>query len=295
LDQVLDQDSRIENRSDQKHGLDRDPARLSSDSGYHSTGTIDRSTEKTPMPRPRRDPSDSSGSRRPRPAGPGPAGPRSAAASREEAASVPRIIGGELRGRRLEFVPDARTRPMKDRVRESLFDLIGTDVRRAITLDLFAGSGAIGFEALSRGAERVIFVERHFPTADTLRRSGRSLGVEDRIDVRSGDVLLWARRMPAVPATARWLVFVSPPWSFFSERTAELMALVDALLRAAPAGSTIVVEADTAFDPAALPDPGGWETRPIPPAVLHLHRRPVSPAGGSVPGEPAPGGTPEKR
>lgn len=225
------------------------------------------------MPRSRRDHTGSPSDRRPQPAGSG--GRHRGGGVTEEAASAPRIIGGELRGRRLEFIPDARTRPMKDRVRESLFDLIGTDVRGAMALDLFAGSGAIGFEALSRGAERAIFVERHFPTADVIRRSGRALGVADRIDVRSGDVLLWGRRMPDVPVTARWIVFVSPPWSFFADRTAELSALVEALLRAAPAGSTVVVESDTAFDPAGLPDPSGWESRPIPPAVLHLHRGPA--------------------
>ncbi|NDC63631.1 MAG: SAM-dependent methyltransferase [Planctomycetia bacterium] len=207
-------------------------------------------------------------------------GPSGSAADQraDEAASPPRIIGGVHRGRRLEFVPDGRTRPMKERVRESLFDLLGTDVTGAIALDLFAGSGAIGFEALSRGAARAIFVERHFPTADALRRSGRSLGVEDRTDVRSGDVLLWARRMPDLPATAPWIVFVSPPWSFFGERLGDLSALVEAMLRAAPGGSTVVVEADASFDRSALPDPGGWESRPIPPAVLHFHRG--RPAGG---------------
>jgi 16S rRNA (guanine966-N2)-methyltransferase len=188
----------------------------------------------------------------------------------DEAASAPRIIGGDLRGRRLEFIPDPRTRPMKDRVRETLFDLLGTRVRGAIALDLFAGSGAIGFEALSRGAARAVFCERHFPTADLLRRSARSLGIEDRVDVKTGDVLLWAKRMPELPATAAWIVFISPPWEFFQTRREEVVRLVEAMRQAAPAGSTIVVEADTAFDPEALPEADSWEARPIPPAVLYL-------------------------
>jgi len=196
------------------------------------------------------------------------------AAERDDDAGSVRIIGGELRGRRLEFAPDPRTRPMKDRVRETLFDLLGTRVKGAIALDLFAGSGAIGFEALSRGAARVVLVERHFPTADALRRSARSLGVTDRVDVRTGDVLLWAKRLPDAPAplptTAPWIVFISPPWEFFTSRRDEVMGLVAALERAAPAGSTIVVEADAAFDPEALPGPAAWDTRPIPPAVLYL-------------------------
>ncbi len=192
------------------------------------------------------------------------------ASDREEASSAPRIIGGSLRGRRLEFVPDPRTRPMKDRVRETLFDLVGARVAAATAIDLFAGSGAIGFEALSRGASRTIFVERHFPTADLLKRSGRSLGVVDSIEVKTGDVLLWAKRMPELPKDRPWVVFISPPWEFFSTRCGELMALVAAMQREAPPGSTFVVEADTSFDADQLPQPGHWDHRPIPPAVLHI-------------------------
>jgi len=200
--------------------------------------------------------------------------PKPRPAPADEASSAPRIIGGDLRGRRLEFSPDPRTRPMKDRVRETLFDLVGQRVKGAIALDLFAGSGAIGFEALSRGASRAVFVERHFPTADALRRSAKALGVADRTEVRSGDVLLWAKKLPTAPSPlpvdAPWLVFVSPPWEFFQSRPADVMALVTALERAAPAGSTFMVEADTAFDTGLLPDANLWDIRPIPPAVLCL-------------------------
>ena len=200
--------------------------------------------------------------------------PKPRPAPADEASSAPRIIGGTMRGRRLEFSPDPRTRPMKDRVRETLFDLVGTRVKGAIALDLFAGSGAIGFEALSRGASRAVFVERHFPTAAALRRSAKALEVTDRVDVRSGDVLLWAKKLPTAPAPlpvdAPWLVFISPPWEFFQSRPADVLALLAALERAAPAGSTFVVEADTAFDTGLLPDAEAWDIRPIPPAVLCL-------------------------
>jgi 16S rRNA (guanine966-N2)-methyltransferase len=190
----------------------------------------------------------------------------------DEAASAPRIIGGVFRGRTLEFTPAARTRPMKERVRESLFNLLGIDVKGALAVDLFAGTGALGFEAVSRGATRAVLAERHFPTADVLRRSVRSLGIEDRVEVRPGDVLLWAKRLPPLPTDVPWVVFVSPPWSFFTERWGELGALIELLMGAAPAGSTMVVEADTSFDAAALPEAAAWETREIPPAVLHFWR-----------------------
>jgi 16S rRNA (guanine966-N2)-methyltransferase len=163
---------------------------------------------------------------------------------------------------------------MKDRVREALFDLIGIDVRGTLALDLFAGTGALGFEALSRGAARAVFAERHFPTADTLRRSAAGLEVTDRCDIRAGDVLLWPKRMPDLPSDLPWLTFVSPPWAFFAPdhpRRADLMELIATIHRTAPAGSLMVVEADDSFDPADLPA-GEWETRPIPPAVLHLSR-----------------------
>ena len=193
-------------------------------------------------------------------------------AGEDEAASPPRIIGGDLRGRSLEFTPAARTRPMKERVRESLFNLLGVDVKGKLALDLFAGPGALGFEAVSRGAARAVLAERHFPTADVLRRSVRSLGLESRVEVRPGDVLLWAKRLPPLPADMPWLVFVSPPWSFFTERWDELRALIEVMMREAPAGSVMVVEADTSFDVALLPE-AVWETRAVPPAVMHFWGR----------------------
>jgi 16S rRNA (guanine966-N2)-methyltransferase len=203
--------------------------------------------------------------RRPNP--PSPAG---------DAAEPPRIIGGSLRRRRLAHLPGGPTRPMKDRVREALFDLLGTGVRESLVLDLFAGTGALGLEALSRGAARAVFTERHFPTADAIRRSARDLGVAERCEVRPGDVFMWTKRLPDLPPEAPWLTFVSPPWSMFQDRRDDLMALVATLLAAAPAGSVMVVEGDGSFDPSALPNAAAWEHRPVLPAVLHFHGRLVS-------------------
>jgi 16S rRNA (guanine966-N2)-methyltransferase len=201
---------------------------------------------------------------------------RRRAAAPAEPDQPPRIIGGTLRGRRLPHVPGGPTRPMKDRVREVLFDLVGPAVRGGLALDLFAGTGALGFEAVSRGAARAVFAERHFPTADAIRRSAAALGVAEQCEVRPGDVLNWPRRMPEIPTEAAWIAFVSPPWAMFAERRPELMALIAAILEAAPPGSVIVVEADAAFDPAALPDAAAWETREVAPAVLHIHGRLLS-------------------
>ncbi len=181
-----------------------------------------------------------------------------------------------MRGRRLAHRPGGPTRPMKDRVRETLFDLLGSRIKGAAAVDLFAGTGAIGFEALSRGAARVVFCERHFPTADTLRASSRELEVTDRCDIRPGDVLNWAKRWPELPTDVPWVVFVSPPWSMFTDRESDLMALIAAAMTSAPPGSTVVVESDTTFDATKLSHPDAWESRAVPPAVLHLFRGLIS-------------------
>ncbi len=196
-----------------------------------------------------------------------------------EPASPPRLIGGELKGRRLAFRPGGPTRPMKDRVRETLFDLLGTSTKGAIAIDLFAGTGALGFEAISRGARQAIFAERHFPTADCLRRSGRELGVAEQIEVISGDVLLWPRRMPAIPSDAPWMIFVSPPWAFFQSRRSDLNALMVALATIAPAASRLLVESDDSISAEDLPDrltdrdgEEAWDSRTLTPAILHQKR-----------------------
>src|SRR6185369_13778531 len=76
-----------------------------------------------------------------------------------------RIIGGKLRGRKLQYSGDLRTRPMKDRVREAVFNLLGPGVKGSHAIDLFAGTGALGLEAISRGAAQATLIERHLPTS----------------------------------------------------------------------------------------------------------------------------------
>src|SRR5947207_6491605 len=76
-----------------------------------------------------------------------------------------RIIGGSLRGRKISYSGEVRTRPMKDRVREAVFNLLGAQVAGTQAIDLFAGTGALGLEALSRGAAQATFIDRHLPTA----------------------------------------------------------------------------------------------------------------------------------
>jgi 16S rRNA (guanine966-N2)-methyltransferase len=188
-----------------------------------------------------------------------------------------RIIGGQFRGRKLAYSGDLRTRPMKDRLREAVFNLVGPEVRGTHAVDLFAGTGALGLEALSRGAARATFIEQHFPTADLIRQNAAVLGVEGAIDVVGGNTFFWARHSPKL-SEVRWVVFCSPPYCFYVERAAEMLELIGGLLQAAPDESTFVVEADERFDFGQLPDPAAWDVRAYAPAVVGIYRKQASAA-----------------
>jgi 16S rRNA (guanine966-N2)-methyltransferase len=180
-----------------------------------------------------------------------------------------RIIGGSLRGRRIEYSGDPRTRPMKDRVREAIFNLLGPGITGKHAIDLFAGTGALGFEAISRGAARATLIDRHFPTADLIRKNAASLGIAGRCEVVAADTFFWAtQRMPSFmgPVAA----FVSPPYGFYVERLEEMLSLIQAVLARAEAGGVLVVEADERFDFGRLPHAERWDIRAYSPAVVGI-------------------------
>ena len=122
-----------------------------------------------------------------------------------------RIVGGRLARRPLAAPKGDRTRPTTDRVREALFNALGSrmDLDGVRVLDLFAGSGALGLEALSRDAAHATFVERHGPTLGVARRNARDLGVADRATFVRADALATLRRAPS----GRFdLILADPPY-----------------------------------------------------------------------------------
>jgi 16S rRNA (guanine966-N2)-methyltransferase len=152
-----------------------------------------------------------------------------------------RVIAGRLGGRRLK-APRGRltTRPTSDRVREALFSMLG-ELDGTVALDLFAGTGALGIEALSRGAERVVFVERDAAAIQALRANLGQLGlVAPEAEIRVGDALAALRAARRAGETYD-LVFVDPPYRQARELGGGLSALLPALL--AP-GARVVVESD---------------------------------------------------
>jgi 16S rRNA (guanine966-N2)-methyltransferase len=180
-----------------------------------------------------------------------------------------RIVGGKHRGRQIQYDGDLSTRPMKERVREAVFNLVGPAVRGKRVLDLFAGTGAMALEALSRGAAQAITVERRFPAADTIRRNAASLGVESVVEVVAADVFKWAQGH-LTASNGPWLVFCCPPYALYREQEANMLDLIRNLVDWAPTGSLLVLEFDDRFDAGQLPDSDRWDVRSYPPAIIAI-------------------------
>jgi 16S rRNA (guanine966-N2)-methyltransferase len=151
-----------------------------------------------------------------------------------------RVIAGRLGGRRLKAPAGTRTRPTSDRVREALFAMLG-EVGGARVLDLFAGTGALGIEALSRGAERAVFVEREARALNALRENLEALGLTAEVaEVRRSDALAALQSARERKETYD-LILIDPPYSQARDLGPVLSAALPAL--SAP-GARIVVESD---------------------------------------------------
>jgi len=148
-----------------------------------------------------------------------------------------RIVGGSLSGRVLRAPSGAATRPTSEKVREAVFNILGS-VEGDRVLDLFAGSGALGIEALSRGASHATFVDAAKPALAAIRGNLRELGLEDRATVVPSDAVASAARHPP---NAPWrLVFVDPPYRS-DLATRAVLALPGESLAA---GAVVVIEHD---------------------------------------------------
>lgn len=153
-----------------------------------------------------------------------------------------RIIAGEHRGRRIDAPPGDKTRPMLDRVREALFSTVQDWVEGARVLDLFAGSGSLGLEALSRGAEHARFVERAPPAIAILRQNIETLGLQGKSTVARGNALAPAS-WSSVEEPAFDLVFFDPPYAMLDDpmQRKDLLEAVQALMQAYVRGKGVLV------------------------------------------------------
>lgn len=161
-----------------------------------------------------------------------------------------RVIGGQYKGRRLATGVPAGVRPTSDRLREALYNLLGDSVRDTVWLDLFAGSGAVSIEALSRGARLVILNDHHPESVRLLKKNLKMCGIEEGFQVYQQDAFALLRMLNSPPLD---FVFLDPPYDF--GRQAKLLTRLCALpsLRGE---TTVILEAFKKVKPDFLP--AGW-------------------------------------
>jgi 16S rRNA (guanine966-N2)-methyltransferase len=123
-----------------------------------------------------------------------------------------RIIGGQWRGRMLKVVAHSELRPTPDRVRETLFNWLTGYINEARCLDLFAGTGVLGFEALSRGAKEVVFVDHHVPVVKALFQTAQDLDALSRTEIILNESLRWLKQVQHESAPFD-VIFLDPPYS----------------------------------------------------------------------------------
>jgi 16S rRNA (guanine(966)-N(2))-methyltransferase RsmD len=144
-----------------------------------------------------------------------------------------RVIAGKYRSRTLRSLKGQALRPTSDRLRETLFNILGPAMEGATLVDLYAGTGAVGIEALSRGARLAIFAEQHAPAVALIRRNLESLEIAAQAEVLGMNVLRAIQRMEAGHASAQY-IFLDPPYAADVEYQSALEAL----------GNSSVVAAD---------------------------------------------------
>ena len=187
-----------------------------------------------------------------------------------------RIIAGSLKGRRIQVPGDLPLRPTADRVREALFSILGSTVFEALVLDAYAGSGALGFEALSRGAARVVFLEQERKAAEALRAAAGDLGVASLCTVLEGPV---SRSLRGGRIGGPFdLILADPPYddsegvAMFVPRAADLLQKHGRLVLERPVAAEISRSRRLRLDKSSrygrsrldfylLQDPGGGRTQ----------------------------------
>jgi 16S rRNA (guanine966-N2)-methyltransferase len=170
-----------------------------------------------------------------------------------------RIVAGSLKGRKLTCVVSPTLRPTPQRVREALFSILGNAVPERSFFDVFAGTGVVGLEALSRGARQTTFVERDFRLADEIDRNLKSFGVTDRGRVARADVYRWVERWDAPKEPC--CVFLSPPFVDLGRRPDEMHQLLEALRQKIVPGSVLTVQAEESQFLKAFPGRETWDER----------------------------------
>jgi 16S rRNA (guanine966-N2)-methyltransferase len=171
-----------------------------------------------------------------------------------------RIISGNLRGRKVTCIVHEALRPTPQMVREALFSILGNAIPNRPFIDIFAGTGVVGIEAISRGAANTTFLERDPKLAANIETHLKKFGIEKQGNIYRSDVYRWAERW-IPPKDQPVNLFLSPPFIDLTDRVNEFMELVRLLMEKAPEESVIVVQAENGFQAELLPEFETWDYR----------------------------------
>lgn len=150
-----------------------------------------------------------------------------------------RVIAGAAKGRRLKLVPGDTTRPVMDRVKEALFNILGRDILGATFLDLFAGTGSVGIEALSRGAKQAVFVDLERKALQTIQDNLTLTKLSDKSIVRRGDAL---QLLKGPPIQSFDYIYVAPPQ--YKGLWLQTLQALDENPAWIPPGTTVIIQID---------------------------------------------------
>ena len=137
-----------------------------------------------------------------------------------------RIIAGEFRGRKLLSPESDTTRPITDRVKQSLFDIVAPDIPGHLVCDCFSGTGSMGLESLSRGARQVLFFEADRSALRQLNQNIATLAVQNRARIIPGDLFRWFAQVAPPEADRAAIIFLDPPYRFVVQRSDEIRRLI---------------------------------------------------------------------
>lgn len=206
-----------------------------------------------------------------------------------------RVIGGDLRGRPVPYHGDDLTRPMKDKTRESLFNILGKSIQGTAALDLFAGTGALAIESISRGASSAVAIEMNTKAAEIITKTTEDLAIDDRMRVIIGDAFRLAPSLIGTAAEAGGeedatpdddfmpppqTLFVCPPYAMWDTAADRLLEIVRLSVDRCPIGSWIVIETEKWFDTNRLPG-SDWDLRQYGNTILGFYR-PAMVCGGDL-------------
>lgn len=170
-----------------------------------------------------------------------------------------RIVAGSLRGRKLTVVVHEGMRPTPQLVREALFSILGNAVPERVFYDVFAGTGVVGLEAVSRGASSARLIEKDPRQVQDIRKYAADFGVSNLVHVLRADAYRWAERWIAGKEPVN--LFLSPPFPDLTSKADEFLALVNTLLQKAPNESVLVLQVEDGFPIEQLPNLETWDSR----------------------------------